>query len=223
MPLQLTILLVDDHKLLLGPLKKFLIDSGLAKTVLQAGSGTEALEILKTQKVDVVCMDYIMPNMDGIACTRSIKELYSQVKVLFISSTNNPQKVADAMDAGADGYLSKGSEDALWQIAFETIMSGSNYLCPLALAAYTKTTIETKKKQAKLKPYNLTNSELEVALLYGRGLTLDQIAEKRNRTKKTIEGHRDKIFEKLGVHSQAELMAFFNDNRDKFGPDPNSV
>jgi len=220
MPLQLTILLVDDHKFLLGPLRKHLLDTGLAHTVLQATSGTQALELLKTNTVDVVCMDYYMPTMDGIACTRSIKKLYPKTKVLFISSTQKPQKVADALEAGADGYLSKGSDDALLPKALETIMAGKNiYLCPLALKAFAKVALQTKKQQAKLKPFGLTSREFDVAILYGKGDSLDTIKDKLSRSKSTIQGHRDSIFEKLGVHSQAELMAFFNDNGDMFGQD----
>jgi len=212
----LTILLVDDHKLIVDSLKKYLLDSGLAQIVLDASCGINALEILNTNKVEIVCMDYHMPNMDGIECTRSIKELYPQTKVLFISSTSDHQKVVVAINAGADGYLSKATGLDFLEKAFENIMAGEIYLCPKADVAYTKATMQAKKQEVKFKKYNLTKRELEVAIYMAQGLSMELIAEKIYRSKKTVEGHRDNIFTKTDIHKHTEFIAFFNLNKAKF-------
>ena len=124
------ILLVDDQTIVRAGISRLVGESSTLKIVGEAKNGQEALEKVKAHKPDVVLMDLEMPDMDGVAATRSIKATFPDIKVIILSGHTTGQKVLDAIRAGAKGYIPKDSDLTELGRAILNAMQGQTYLSP---------------------------------------------------------------------------------------------
>lgn len=196
------VMIVDDHAVVRSGLAAFLLVYDDLELVAEAGSGAEALHLCPEKQPHVVLMDLVMPEMDGAATTRAIKEMCPQVQVVALTSFREEELVQGALQAGAIGYLLKNvAADDLAE-AIRAAYAGRPTLAPEA----TQALIHAATRPPEVH-YDLTPRELDVLALVVQGLNNGEIAEKLVVSQSTVKFHVSSILSKLGVSSRTEATA----------------
>jgi DNA-binding NarL/FixJ family response regulator len=197
----LRVLIAEDHTLVSQGLEVMLSMSEDINLVAVVATGDDAVETVKKEKVDVVLMDVNLgPSMNGIEATRQVKEASPETKVLVLTMFTDPSTVAEAVKAGADGYLSKGaSRDTVVQ-AIHDLMEGRSVLDPNVTEGIFGR-ISGKTPQA------LSDRELTVLQELSHGRSTREVAEHIHVSEETVKTYLKQIFRKLGVHDRTEAVA----------------
>lgn len=217
---QIRLLLVDDHEVVRTGLRSFLESQEGMQVVAEAGSGVEAIAQALRECPDVVVMDITMPGMDGLEATRRLKQTCPQVNVLALTVHEDKQYLFEMMAAGASGYLTKQSAAEDLVAAIHAVAGGNVYLQP-SLARWLLEDYRRLLSQAVL-PVNqsiaaplaakdlavLSKRERQVLELVAEGSTNVQIGEKLGISPKTVARHRERIMNKLNLHSSTALVKF---------------
>lgn len=198
------VMLVDDHAVVRSGLSAFLLAFDDMELVGEAADGEEAVSMAGHYRPDVILMDLVMPRMDGASATRVIRERFPDIKVVALTSFKEDDLVANALKAGAIGYLLKNvSSDELAK-AIRAANKGRATLAPEAAEAL----INTTRNAGALTPgHDLTEREREVLHLMVGGLNNTEIAERLVVSKSTVKFHVSNILSKLGVSSRTEAVA----------------
>jgi two-component system, NarL family, response regulator LiaR len=195
------VMLVDDHTMVRRGLATFLKVFDDLQLTGEAESGEAAIQLCAEFLPDVILMDMVMPDMDGAATTRAIRQQFPQVQVIALTSYKEGDLVKNALEAGAIGYLLKDvSADELAE-AIRAAHAGRATLSPEAAQALVEST--------NLPPapgLNLTEREREVLALMIEGLNNVQIAGRLSVSPSTIKSHVSNILSKLGVASRTEAV-----------------
>ena len=195
------VMLVDDHTMVRRGRVTFLKVFDDLQLAGEAESGETAIRLCAEVQPDVILMDMAMPDMDGAAATRVIRQRFPQVQVIALTSFKEGDLVKNALEAGAIGYLLKDvSADDLAD-AIRAAHSGRATLSPEAAQALVETT-----NQPPALRLNLTERELEVLALMVEGLNNTQIAGRLTVSSSTIKSHVSNILSKLGVASRTEAV-----------------
>lgn len=206
--MQLSVLIVDDHRILRQGLKSLLEKEPDLSVAAEADDGREALEILDSRPIDLVIMDVAMPGLNGIEATRKLLSISPQTKVIGLSMHTDRRFVAEMLKAGAVGFVSKDSAFEELVQAIRTVQAGKVYLSPPAAGVVVD---EYLRRSARAEPSafsSLTAREREVLQLMAEGRNTKQIAMDLRVSIKTVETHRRQIMEKLGLYSVAELTKY---------------
>jgi two-component system, NarL family, response regulator LiaR len=202
------VMLVDDHTMVRRGLAAFLKVFDDLQLAGEAESGAAAIQLCAEVVPDVVLMDMVMPDMDGAAATRAIRQQFPQVQVIALTSFKEGDLVKNALEAGAIGYLLKDvSADELAR-AIRAAHAGRATLSPEAAQAL----VETANQPPASGP-DLTERELEVLTLMVEGLNNTQIAGRLTVSPSTIKSHVSNILSKLGVTSRTEAVTLALRNR----------
>jgi two-component system, NarL family, response regulator LiaR len=202
------VMLVDDHTMVRRGLAAFLKVFDDLQLAGEAESGAAAIQLCAEVGPDVVLMDMVMPDMDGAAATRIIRQQFPQVQVIALTSFKEGNLVKNALEAGAIGYLLKDvSADELAR-AIRAAHAGRATLSPEAAQAL----VETANQPPAPGP-DLTERELEVLTLMVEGLNNTQIAGRLTVSPSTIKSHVSNILSKLGVTSRTEAVTLALRNR----------
>ena len=211
------ILLVDDHDIVRTGLRSFLDSQGGFEVVSEAGDGREAIERAYLSQPDVIVMDITMPGMDGMEATRQLSQKCPQCKILALTVHEDKQYFFEMMKAGATGYLTKQSVAEELVAAIKAVNSGAVYLQP-TLAGWllddyrrlVERVPDAIQQNDDLTPdlEVLSKRERQVLESVADGLTTPQIAKKLDLSPKTISRHRERIMNKINIHSSAELIKF---------------
>ncbi|MFF3637276.1 response regulator [Streptomyces sp. NPDC002250] len=205
------VLLADDQALLRGTFRMLFESTGDMETVGEASNGQEAVELARTQHPDVVLMDIRMPEMDGLEATRLISESedLAAVKVLILTTFEDDEHVAEALRAGASGFLGKGARPEELVEAVRTVAAGDALLSPAATGAL----IRRFLSQPDLCPGEvherlecLTPRERDVLALVALGLSNDEIAEHLFVSPLTAKTHVNRAMTKLAARDRAQLV-----------------
>ena len=196
------VMIVDDHAVVRSGLSAFLMVFDDLELVAEAGSGAEALRLCQEKAPHVVLMDLVMPEMDGAATTRAIKERCPDVQVVALTSFREEALVQGALQAGAIGYLLKNVSADQLADAIRAAHDGRPTLAPEA----TQVLIHAATKPPE-RHFDLTPRELEVLALVVQGLNNGEIAEKLVVSHSTVKFHVSSILSKLGVGSRTEATA----------------
>jgi len=198
-----TVLLADDQTLFREGLKDLLEDEKGIKVVGEAKTGPEAIDMVRRLKPDVVLMDIKIPEIDGISATKIIREKFPQTNVIVLSSYEDEAHITEAVSAGANGYLSKMLPASELVNALKTFTSES-VMIPQPIMS--KLISGLRQGVSKESPEALTNTEMKVMTLLGRGKSNKEIAKELNCSVKTIKNHLNSVFNKLGVTNRTEAV-----------------
>jgi NarL family two-component system response regulator LiaR len=193
---------VDDHEILRGGIRFLLLAFDDIELVGEAHSGEEALALCGQVQPDVVLMDMMMPGMNGVETTQSLREQYPDVQVLALTSFHNGELVHGVMQAGAVGYLLKGvSMDELAE-AIRAVQAGRPTLAPEAVQALIQSASSPQKLGA-----DLSDREREVLALLVEGLSNAEIADRLVVSTAAAKYHVGSILSKLGAANRTEAVA----------------
>ncbi|MEU1708107.1 response regulator transcription factor [Streptomyces sp. NPDC005706] len=205
------VLLADDQALLRGTFKMLFESTGDMETVGEASNGHEAVELARTRHPDVVLMDIRMPEMDGLDATRLISESedLAAVKVLVLTTFEDDEHVAEALRAGASGFLGKGARPEELVEAVRTVAAGDALLSPAATGALIRRFLAqpdpcTGEVHERLEC--LTPRERDVLALVALGLSNDEIAERLFVSPLTAKTHVNRAMTKLAARDRAQLV-----------------
>jgi NarL family two-component system response regulator LiaR len=202
------VMLVDDHNVVRSGLATFLNAYEDLELVAEARNGIEAVNLCHQKKPDVILMDLIMPQMDGIAATRAILEDYPEIKIIAMTSFEDEELVHGVLAAGAISYLLKNVTSDELAKAIRDAVSGRSTLSPEAARVLVQATRPTKRPS-----YDLTDREMEVLNLVVQGNSNQLIAEAMVISVATVKAHISSILAKLQVSSRAEAIAFAIKNK----------
>ena len=205
-----TILLVDDHEIIIDGIKAMLEKEKDIKIVGEANNGIEAIEKVQSLKPDIVLMDISMPELNGIEATKSIKKEYQDTKILMLTQHESKEYVLQVMKAGADGYLLKNSKKEELLNAINTVTVGKKYLCNRISALMLDEILDDSvKDNDNEKPeQNLTKREIEIIKLLANDLSNHQVSDELNISLRTVETHRRNLMQKLNLKSAVALVRF---------------
>jgi NarL family two-component system response regulator LiaR len=196
------VMLVDDHTMVRRGLATFLKVFDDLELAGEAANGEDAIQLCAQVLPDVVLMDMVMPDMDGVTATRVIRQQFPEVQVIALTSFKEKGLVQDALQAGAIGYLLKDvSADTLAQ-AIRAAHAGRATLSQEAAQA-----LVHAATQPPVPGYDLTERERDVLALMVEGLNNTQIADRLVVSPSTIKSHVSHILAKLGVASRTEAAA----------------
>ena len=202
------VLIVDDHAMVRKGLISFLKNEPALELVGEARDGREAIETCEQLKPDVILMDLIMPELGGVAATRTIHQRWPNVRVIALTSFQEKELVQDALQAGAIGYLLKNvSGDELAE-AIRKAHGGKPTLAPEAVQALIQPLSDAESMAA-----DLTRREQEVLGLLVKGMSNPEIAGRLVISRSTVKVHISSIFSKLGVASRAEAISLAIQNK----------
>lgn len=197
------VLLVDDHEMVRMGLAAYLATEDGIEVVGEAGNGEEGLRLAEQLKPDVILMDLVMDQMDGIAATRAIRERLPETKVIVLTSFIDDEKVYPVIEAGAFSYLLKTARAS--EIA-EAIRSA--YAGQPVLESQVAGKIMARVRQRELPHASLTTRELEVLRLIGEGKSNQEIAEALVIGIKTVKTHVSNILSKLHVEDRTQAAIY---------------
>ena len=200
------VLIVDDHAVVREGLRGFLgLQEGIS-IVGEAGDGAEAVEAATGLRPDVVLMDLVMPNVDGLEAMRQLRERVPAARVIVLTSFLDDERLLPAIRAGAAGYLLKDAQPQELARAIRTAHRGEALIDP-AVAARLVDALASGERDDRYD--ELTPREREVLELIGRGFSNKRIALELGAAEKTIKNHVSQVLAKLGVadRTQAALYA----------------
>ncbi len=199
------VIIADDHEISRIGIRRLLSIAPDIDIIGEAVDGQHALEISRSKKPDVVLLDVLMPNVSGIEAAQRIKAELREVCVIMLSAAEDEKSIERAMYAGADGYLSKEVSSEELVAAIRTVILGERVFSRSILNL-----LEGKAQDQKTNepPVTLTKREEEIVTLVAKGLTSQDIAKKLFISPRTVETHRARIMDKLGVNNAAGLVRF---------------
>jgi len=206
--MKLRSLLADDHHLIREALRIMIEKDPMMLVVAETGVGLEVVKLARETHPDVVCMDINMPGMNGIDTTRRLIAACPATKVIGLSAFTDQRYVIEMLDAGALGYVTKGSAGDELLHAIKAVQTGRKYLCPSAASAVKYTSYDKKTNQDPSGEASLSSRERQVLQLVAEGHSSTQISALLNIAPSTVEVHRRNIVRKLDLHSVAELTKF---------------
>lgn len=199
------VLIADDQTLFREGIKDVLTGEKWIEVVGEAADGIEAVALAKKLKPDVVLMDIKLPKLDGIAATRQIREVVPEVNVLMLSSFEDEAHVLDAVQAGANGYLSKMLPAAELVNSIKTFTT-EGLMIPQQLMGKLLHGLRRMGTGSMPTQATLTKTEIKVMDLLGKGLSNKELAKALDCSVKTIKNHLNSAFHKLGVSSRTEAV-----------------
>jgi NarL family two-component system response regulator LiaR len=202
-PQTIRVMLVDDHNVVRSGLATFLRAYEDLQLVGEAKNGLEAVNLCREKKPDVILMDLMMPEMDGIAATRAILEEYPEIKIIAMTSFDEEELVHGVLAAGAISYLLKNVTSDELTKAIRDAVSGRSTLSPEAARVLVQATRPTEQPWLEL-----TEREMDVLNLVVQGQSNQQIAEALVISLATVKAHVSNILSKLQVSSRAEAIAY---------------
>jgi two-component system, NarL family, response regulator LiaR len=196
------VLIADDHGVVRQGLRMFLSLDPELLVVGEAADGVEAVRLARELHPDVVLMDLLMPQMDGIAATKAIRGELPDVEVLALTSVLEDASVVGAVRAGAIGYLLKDTQADELRRAIIAAAAGQVQLSPEAAARL------MREVRAPESPEALTERETEVLRLLAQGRANKEIARELRIGEQTVKTHVSNVLAKLGVQSRTQAALY---------------
>lgn len=198
------VLLVDDHELVRTGIKRLLEDQQGFIIMGEASSGEEAMDLLRTfdSRPQVILMDLNMPGVGGLETTRNIIKRYPDVKIIIVSMVDEGILPGRVLKAGAMGYLTKGASMSEMMLGIKEVLAGRRYISPDIAQKMISENLDGEKSPFE----DLSERELQVMLMLMEGTRINDISEKLHLSPKTISTYRYRIYDKLSIGSDMELI-----------------
>lgn len=209
------ILIADDQELIRESLKIILSTNNEFEVIDTVGSGKEVVESIRRHIPDIILMDVRMPDMDGVQCTKFVKEVYPEIKVIVLTTFDDDEYIFSALKYGASGYLLKGvSLDELTS-AIKTVLQGGAIFNPNVASKVTKIFSEMAKNNIVAERIhdedllNLSDTEWKIIQQVSQGLSNKEIAEILKFTEGTIRNYLSVILDKLQLRDRTQLAIWY--------------
>ncbi len=199
------ILIADDHPVVRKGLKEIIEETTDMRVAGEASNGSEVMEKVLSEDLDVVLLDISMPGRSGLDVLKDIKKRRPKLAVLVLSIHPEEQYAVQAFKAGASGYLTKKSAPDELLIALRKVSAGGKYVSS-SLAEKLASALETDRE--KTPHETLSTRENEVMLKIASGKTVTEIAKELYLSPKTISTYRTRILEKMGMKNNVELIRY---------------
>ena len=221
------IMIADDQELIRESLKIMLSTKEEFRVIATVGSGKEVIEAIRREQPDVILMDMRMPDMDGVHCTKFVKEVYPDVKVIVLTTFDDDEYVYSALKYGASGYLLKGVSLDELSNAIKTVLQGGAIFNPNVaskairiFSQMAKNNVVTEKFQSQDDLPTLSNTEWKIIQQVAQGLSNKEIAEILKFTEGTIRNYLSVILDKLELRDRTQLAIWYI-HREKAEQDDN--
>ena len=203
----ISVLLVDDHSMVREGVRAVLVTQPDIMVVGEAGSGEEAIKLAEQHVPDVILMDLIMPNMDGVEATRRVKQVSPRSRVVVLTSYHEDEHIFPALKAGALSYVLKDISAEELASAVRKAALGEAVLHPRVAARVIKE-LQGRREDA-LNPFTeLSERELEVLKLIADGMSNAEMAAKLFLSEKTVKGHVSNILSKLHLADRTQAAVY---------------
>jgi NarL family two-component system response regulator LiaR len=201
------VVFVDDHEMVRIGVSSYLSAQPDIEVVGEADDGKKGVELALELRPDIILMDLVMKEMDGIEATRQIIEQWPEAKIIIVTSFLDDEKVYPALEAGATSYMLKTSKAGEIANAVRATYHGQSVLEPEVTG---KMMVRMRQKNTHLPHEDLTTREIEILLLMAEGKTNQDIADELFIALKTVKTHVSNILSKLNVQdrTQAVIYAF---------------
>jgi DNA-binding NarL/FixJ family response regulator len=203
---KIRVLLVDDHAVVRMGLKTFLDLQDDIEVVGEASDGSQAVAVARRLKPDVILMDLLMPNMDGLTAIGRIKGELPETEIVAVTSFIEEEKVTAALEAGASGYLLKDAEAEEVAAAVRSAYAGEVHLDPAVARLLAQRLRDRKTKPDPVEP--LTDRERDVLRLLGQGMSNKEIGAALFITERTARTYVSNILGKLGLSSRTQAALY---------------
>lgn len=206
---QLTLLIVDDHKIFRDGLKLLLSQFEFIDSIEEASNGQEFLDMVGEVKPDLVMMDINMPVMGGVEATRKALERFPDLKIIVLTTFHDEDFIEQMMIAGVEGYMLKRSTPEEFETAMTRVSAGGNYFSDeIVRTVATKLNKIREESMARMSRPEFTEREMEILRLLCQGLNNDQISEVIHISPKTIEKHKSNLFQKTDTNNTINLILY---------------
>lgn len=205
---KIRVVVVDDHEMVRKGLISYLQTEPIIEVIGEASSGNEGVRVVKELKPDVVLMDLIMENGNGIEATEEIMSIYPTCKIIIITSFYDDEQVFPAIEAGAFSYLLKTARAEEVIEAIQKAVKGEAVIEPKVAG---KMLHRLRPKERKLHD-DLTEREMEVLLCIGEGMSNQDISKELFIGIKTVKTHVSNILSKLQVQDRTQAAVYANRN-----------
>ncbi len=202
----LRILLADDHEVVLEGLRRILDRAGF-EVVGAVKDGRSLVELTLQLQPDIVVADVSMPSLNGVDAARQMQKLGLETKIVFLSMHPEHIYAVEAINAGGVGYVLKDSAGVELVRAIEEVWRGHLYIAPSIAGAVTRA-LENQRKHSSTAVPQLTGRQREVLQLLAEGRNPKEIAGVLHVSARTVEFHKYRVMEALGLRTVAELAAY---------------
>jgi DNA-binding NarL/FixJ family response regulator len=204
---KIRVLLADDHKLFRAGIRSLLQTLDDIEVVAEAGDGREALRLAAVHRPDVVLMDIMMPNLNGLDAAARIAHAYPHTRVIMLSMSADEDSVLKTLRAGAVGYLVKTADPAELELALRAAMRGEKFLSS-AVSEHVVSVCLNRLDKEQTSLERLTPRQREVLQLVAEGHTTKDIAKRLEISTKTAEAYRGELMRALDIHDIASLTRY---------------
>ncbi len=206
---KLKILLADDYPLIRQGLKSIIETLDPVAEILEADNGKRVIELSRQHQIDLFILDYRMPEMGGYDVAKILLARNPKTKIIIITAFSESDLIANVLNLGVRGFLSKTTDIAEIRLALNKVLTGEIYLDKLLEDRMQRESGFSKKNPL---PLTFTKRENDLMLLLSKGNTSKDISLSLGVTQKTIEIYRSRLLEKTGVRNSVELVDYFHSN-----------
>jgi len=201
-----TVVIIDDHPIVRAGMRAILDSAGDIDILGEGVNGADALRLVNEHDPDVLALDVSLPDMNGVAVTRTLRQQGARTAILILTVHNDPQTIFGLLESGAVGYVLKDEALETLVNAVRAAARGETWLSPAVASQVVRRAVAGSASDATEALSALTPREVEVLRLIARGLDNTAIAQELCLTKRTVQNHISNIYGKLGVASRAEAV-----------------
>ena len=208
------ILIADDHVIVRAGLKEFIADQPDMEVTAEAATGAEAIAAVRAYDFDVVLLDILMPDKNGIDTLKTLAHIKPELPVLILSTYGEDQYAVNLLRAGAAGYVNKEAASAQLVAAIRTVVHGRKYVSPALEqilaedSAHCTLVVRVSGDVPQPLHAELSQREFQVFCKLAGGESVSKIADELNLSVKTVSSYRTRILEKMAMKSNADIMYY---------------